>query len=50
MAQNYGKQNKKPLLRFVNVPSVDIVGSKQTENILLSGYRHQYNSWDKESF
>jgi len=29
-------KTKKPRLRFVNIPTMDIFGTKQTENILLS--------------
>jgi len=51
MAQNDGKQNKKPHLLFVNIPTMDTAETKQTENILLSSYsrRHPYDSKGKMS-
>jgi len=49
MTQNDGKQNKKPNLPFVNLATMCIVVTKQTENILLSTYRHQRRCYDKLS-
>ena len=45
IAQNGGKQNKKSSLRFGKLPTMDITGIKHTENILISSYRHQHNSY-----
>ena len=42
MAQNHGKQNKKPHLWFVNIPTKDIAETKKTKNILLSIYRRRH--------
>jgi len=45
MPKNDGKQNNKPHLRFVNnVPTMDIVGTKQTEDILFSSCCYEHNT------
>jgi len=43
MAENEAKQNKN-CVSSVNILTMDIVGTKKTENILLSSYCHRQNS------
>jgi len=44
------RQAKKSHVFSVNIPIMDSVATKQTENILLSHYGHQHKSYGKKSF
>jgi len=49
MAQNAGKQNKNRA-SSVNISTMVIIGTKQIENIVLSSYCHQQNSYGKKRY